>query len=90
MPTISLPSLMKYYVDDLLEVQVAGSTVSQAISDLTAQYPTIRTHIVDNQGKLRRYVNLFVNQENINNLDGLDTTIEESDKIILMPSISGG
>lgn len=90
MPTISLPSLMKYYVDDLLEVQVTGSTVSQAITDLTTQYPTIRTHIVDNQGKLRRYVNLFVNQENINNLDGLDTSIEESDKIILMPSISGG
>lgn len=90
MPTISLPSLMKYYVDDLLEVQVAGSTVSQAISDLTAHYPTIKTHIVDNQGKLRRYVNLFVNQENINNLDGLNTSIEESDKIILMPSISGG
>jgi len=81
---------MKYYVDDLLEVQVTGSTVSQAITDLTTQYPTIRTHIVDNQGKLRRYVNLFVNQENINNLDGLDTSIEESDKIILMPSISGG
>jgi molybdopterin synthase sulfur carrier subunit len=90
MPTISLPSLMKYYVDDLLEVRVAGSTVSQAISDLTTQYPAIKTHIVDNQGKLRRYVNLFVNQENINNLDGLDTIIEESDKIILMPSISGG
>jgi len=81
---------MKYYVDDLLEVQVTGSTVSQAITDLTTQYPTIKTHIVDNQGKLRRYVNLFVNQENINNLDGLDTSIEESDKIILMPSISGG
>ena len=90
MPTISLPSLMKYYVDDLLEVQVTGSTVSQAISDLTTQYPTIKTHIVDNQGKLRRHVNLFVNKENINILDGLDTTIEESDKIILMPSISGG
>lgn len=90
MPTISLPSLMKYYVDDLLEVRVTGSTVSQAISDLSTQYPTLKSHIVDNQGKLRRYVNLFVNQENINNLDGLDTAIEESDKIILMPSISGG
>lgn len=90
MPTISLPSLMKYYVDDLLEVQVTGNTVSQAITDLTTQYPTIKTHIVDNQGKLRRYVNLFVNQENINSLDGLDTSIKESDKIILMPSISGG
>jgi sulfur-carrier protein len=90
MPTISLPSLMKYYVDDRLEVQVTGSTVSQAITDLTTQYPLIKTHLVDNQGKLRRYVNLFVNQENINSLDGLDTSIEESDKIILMPSISGG
>lgn len=90
MPTLTLPALMKYYVNDLSEVQITGSTVSQAINDLTSQYPAIKPHIIDNQGRLRRHVNLFINKENINNLNGLDTSIEESDIIILMPSIMGG
>ena len=90
MPTLTLPALMKYYVNDLSEIKVSGSTVSQAINDLTTQYPTIKPHIMDNQGRLRRHVNLFINKENIKNLNGLDTPIEESDLIILMPSITGG
>jgi molybdopterin converting factor small subunit len=45
---------------------------------------------MDTQGKLRRHINLFVNKENINNLKGIDTSIEETDLIILMPSITGG
>jgi sulfur-carrier protein len=90
MPTLILPALMKYYVNDLSEVQVTGSTVSQAINDLTIQYPAIKPHIMDNQGRLRRHVNLFVNKENVNNLNGMDTSIQESDIIILMPSIMGG
>jgi MoaD family protein len=90
MPTLTLPALMKYYVDDHSEVQVTGSTVYQAINDLTSQYPAIKPHILDNQGGLRRHVNLFVNKENIKNLNGLDTSIEETDLIILMPSITGG
>jgi molybdopterin synthase sulfur carrier subunit len=90
MPTITLPALMKYYVNDLSEVRVTGSTVSQALNDLTAQYPTIKPHILDNQGRLRRHINLFVNKENIKNLEGIETTVQESDLIILMPSITGG
>lgn len=90
MPTFTLPALMKYYVNDLSEVQVSGNTVSQALSDLTTQFPSLKPHILDNHGRLRRHVNLFVNKENINTLKGLDTSIEESDLIILMPSITGG
>ncbi len=90
MPTLTLPALMKYYVNDLSEVQVTGSTVSQAINDLTIQYPAIKPHIIDKQGRLRRHINLFVNKENINNLNGMDTSIQDLDIIILMPSIMGG
>jgi len=90
MPTFCVPSLMKYYVDDQTEVQVKGGTIAQALNDLTTRYPTIKTHIMDSQGRLRRHVNLFVNKENIRSLNGVDTRVEESDKIILMSSISGG
>jgi molybdopterin synthase sulfur carrier subunit len=81
---------MKYYVNDQTEVQVTGRTIDQALNDLTSRFPTIKTHIMDSQGKLRRHVNVFVNAENIRTLNGLDTVVGEKDKIILMSSISGG
>ena len=90
MPVISIPSLMKYYVDGRTEIQVPGETVAQALDALMAQHPTIKPHILDNQGNIRRHVNLFVNKENIRTLDGVNTKVNEADKIILMPSISGG
>jgi sulfur-carrier protein len=90
MPTFQVPALMKYYVDGQMEVHVSGGTIAQALNDLTNHYPSIRTHILDSHGRLRRHVNLFVNKENIKTLDGLDTLVKETDRIILMPSISGG
>jgi molybdopterin synthase sulfur carrier subunit len=90
MPTFCIPALMKYYVNDQTEVQVTGRTIDQALNDLTSRFPTIKTHIMDSQGKLRRHVNVFVNAENIRTLNGLDTVVGEKDKIILMSSISGG
>jgi len=90
MPTFCVPSLMKYYVDDQSEVQVNGGTIAQALHDLTTRYPNIKTHILDSRGRLRRHVQLFVNKENIRSLNGVHTRLKESDKIILMASISGG
>lgn len=81
---------MKYYVNDQAEIDVSGTTVAQALDDLTMRYPLIKTHIMDSTGKLRRHVNLFVNKDNIRSLKGIETPLQEHDKIILMPSISGG
>lgn len=90
MPVLSLPSLMRYYVDGQSEVTLQGATVRALVSDLVRAYPTIRTHILDKDGNLRRYVNLFVNREDIRNLDGLETRLGENDRVVLLPSISGG
>jgi sulfur-carrier protein len=90
MPVICLPSLMKYYTDNMAEVPVSGGTVTLALEELTSRYPAIRTHIMDSQGRLRRHVNLFVNKENIKTLDGMNTKVKEADRIVLMSSISGG
>ena len=90
MSTLHIPSLMKSYVNNQTEVQLAGSTIAEALSDLTIRYPSIKPHIMDKNGDLRRYVNLFVNTINIKDLNGVQTAIQENDKIILLPSISGG
>ena len=90
MPTLRVPALMKSYVENQTEVPLSGATVAQVLNDLVTRHPAIRIHIMDKDGGLRRYVNLFVNDTNIKDLNGLDTSLSETDKIILLPSISGG
>jgi molybdopterin converting factor small subunit len=90
MPTLRIPGLMKYYVADQTEIPLDGATVSELLSDLVTRYPAIKTHIMDGNGNLRRYVNLFINDANIKDLHGVDTPIQENDRLILLPSISGG
>jgi molybdopterin synthase sulfur carrier subunit len=81
---------MKSYVENQTEVSLSGATVAQVLTDLVTRHPAIRIHIMDKKGELRRYVNLFVNDANIKELNGLETSLNETDKIILLPSISGG
>jgi cystathionine beta-synthase len=90
MPVLKVPALMKYYFDGQTEVALRASTVNGLIGELVQTYPAIRTHILDKDGKLRRYVNLFVNSENIRELKGLDTPLAENDRVVLLQSISGG
>lgn len=90
MPTLQMPALMRFYVDNQAEVLISGSTVSELMEDLLTRYPALKTHIMDQDGELRRYVNLFINQTNIKDLDGMKTVVRENDKLILLPSISGG
>ena len=90
MPTLRVPALMKSYVENQTEVSLRGATVADILSDLVTRHPAIKIHIMDQNGDLRRYVNLFVNDTNIKELNGVKTSLQESDKVILLPSISGG
>jgi len=81
---------MSSYVNNQTKIHLSGATIADALNDLYAQYPSIKIHIADKNGKLRRYVNLFLNNTNIKDLNGIETSIQEDDKIILLPSISGG
>ena len=90
MPSIRIPDMMKFYLAGQTELALDGATISEALSDLVTRYPAIKPHILDAHGKPRRYINLFVNQTNIKDLNGLETALQEQDKIVLLPSISGG
>ncbi len=81
---------MRYYIDNKPEAVVYGATVSDVLNDAVAKYPALKIHIFDSEGKVRRHINIFVNSQNIRDLNGLETRLEESDQIILMASISGG
>jgi molybdopterin converting factor small subunit len=71
-------------------VNVAGANISEALADLTTQYPPIKPHLFNDAGELRPFVNLFVGENNIKDLQGVQTPIKDGDKLVLIPSIAGG
>ncbi len=90
MAIVRFPAVMKYYVDNQTEFSISASTVRELIEKIIEQYPAIQAHLVDADGNLRRHFNIFVNGTHIRDLHGLDTSLQEEDKVILMASAAGG
>ncbi len=90
MTTLKIPTPLRYYTDGQAEVTVDGSTVAAAMRDLVEQYPTLEQHLYNGNGEMRAFVNLFLGQDNIKDLQGLETPLSEEDTLRLIPSIAGG
>ena len=90
MPILRIPTPLRTYTDGKSEVNVSGSNVSDVLTDLTKQYPALKPHLFNEGGELRPFVNLFVGENNIKDLQGVNTPIKDSEKIMLIPSIAGG
>ena len=67
-----------------------ASTVQELVKQVVEQYPSVKFHLVDSEGNLRRHFNVFVNNVHIRDLQGLETQLKEEDKVILMASAAGG
>ena len=90
MPTVRFPNVMKFYVDNQAEFSVPAATVGELIRIIVEQYPSVKFHLVDSDGNLRKHFNIFINGTHIRDLDGMDTPLQEEDKVILMASAAGG
>jgi sulfur-carrier protein len=90
MAHVRFPAVMKYYVNNQAEFFVPASSVSDLIQAVVEQYPSVRFHLVDSDGNLRRHFNIFVNGAHIRDLNGMETELKEDDKVILMASAAGG
>jgi adenylyltransferase/sulfurtransferase len=90
MPVIRIPTPLRAYVNGQSEVTVQGKTVAGAMDNLMSQFPTMRPHLTNGDGQLRPFVNLFLGENNVRDLDGLETPLGESDKLLLIPSVAGG
>jgi molybdopterin converting factor small subunit len=90
MAMIRFPAVMKYYVDNQTEFSVPASTASELIEKIIEQYPSVKFHLVDAEGNLRKHFNVFVNGTHIRELNGMDTPLNDEDKVILMASAAGG
>jgi len=90
MPTVKFPPLMKFYVDNQTEFKVNGATIADILENILLRYPTLQPHLYTPKGELRRYFNIFINGVHIRDLNGLQTVVEEEDKVIIMASAAGG
>ena len=87
---ILIPSPLRSYIDRRDSVAVEAGTVRQAIEALLAQYPALRPHLMDENGKLRSFVNVYRNDEDVRYLSGPETSVGASDVLSIVPSVAGG
>jgi adenylyltransferase/sulfurtransferase len=89
MITLRIPTPLRPFASGHQEVQVQGNTVGEALKDLVRQYPSLDKHLF-NANELRPYVNLFLGDEDVRHLQGVDTPLSEGDNLMIIPSIAGG
>lgn len=90
MSKIHIPTPLRQYVGKQSTVEVQAATVGEALNSLLALHPELRRHLYTEDGKLRAFVNLYVNDEDIRYLQKEATAVEEGDNISIVPSIAGG
>ncbi len=89
MATIRIPTPLRSYTGGQGEITVNGSTVQEALNDLLHRYPALEQHLFS-EGRLRSFVNVFVGDEDVRYLNGLETPIAPDARLMIIPSIAGG
>ena len=90
MPIVRIPTPLRKLTNGKEEVSAAGATVGALVADLERQFPGLKERICDDSGQVRRFVNIFQNDEDIRFLQNLDTPVKDSDEISIVPAIAGG
>jgi molybdopterin synthase sulfur carrier subunit len=90
MPTVRIPTPLRKLTQGKEEVSAQGKTVGDLISDLEKNFPGIKERLCDESGQVRRFVNIFQNDEDIRFLQNLETPVKDSDEISIVPAIAGG
>jgi sulfur-carrier protein len=88
--TVKIPTIFRRYVGGQAVVEGAGGTVRDLLDDLNHRYPGIKDTIVTQEGTLHRFVNLYVNNEDVRFLGSLDTSVAEGDTVAILPAVAGG
>jgi len=87
---VRIPTPLRKLTHDEEVVETAAESVSEAIADLETRYPGIKERLVDEAGEVRRFVNVYVNEEDIRFLDNASTALKDGDEISIIPAIAGG
>jgi len=88
--TVRIPSVLRNLTGNQELVPVTSGTVDAMLAELEAAFPGLKARLCDDQGKLRRFVNIFVGEEDIRFLDGQATALKDGDQVDIVPAIAGG
>jgi molybdopterin synthase sulfur carrier subunit len=90
MASVRIPTPLRKLTNDLEVVSAAGATVGELLDNLDKAFPGLRERICDEQGNVRRFVNIFVNDEDIRFLEERATPVKDTDEVSIVPAIAGG
>ena len=90
MATIRIPPVLRPYVGGEKQLNAAGSSVGQILKSVADEYPDTQSQLFSADGQLNRYVNVYLNDEDVRVLDGLDTSVGDSDTLVILPAMAGG
>src|SRR5919112_1481324 len=88
--TVFIPTALRQFAGDKAEVAVDASTVGEALDKVTGAHAELRRHLYGEQGSLRNFVNVYVNDEDIRHAQRLDTPVKDGDTVSIIPAIAGG
>jgi molybdopterin synthase sulfur carrier subunit len=88
--TVRVPPVLRAAVGGVRELSVPGSTVSEVLEALYSAHPEVRSQLVSDDGDLHRFVNIYVNDEDVRLQEWLDTPVGESDTLLILPAMAGG
>ena len=90
MSKIHIPTPLRQYANKQAAIDVKAGTIAEALNGLVSQHPELRRHLYTDEGKLRAFVNVYLNDEDIRYLQKEDTAVKDGDNISIVPSIAGG
>ena len=90
MATLKIPPVLRGSVGGEKEVQASGSNVGEVLRDLASQHPETESQLFAEDGGLNRYVNVYLNDEDVRVLDGLETGVSDRDTVVILPAMAGG
>ena len=88
--TIRIPGALKEWTEGQRLVKVESGSVGEAVRELCTTYPAVGERVLDERGEPRRFVNLYVNGEDVRLLDGTKTSLSDGDEIVIAPAVAGG
>jgi molybdopterin synthase sulfur carrier subunit len=88
--TVRIPTPLQTLTEGAPAVEAAGATIREVLADLEARFPGIAGRLYDEAGNLRRFVNLYLNDEDVRFLEGEGTAVQEGDEVSIIPAIAGG
>ena len=88
--TVRIPTTLRVLTAGVSEVSVEGNDVKEVLNDLEMRHPGFKERILDDAGELRRFVNVFVDDEDVRFLDGVDTPINGGETLSIVPAVAGG